>query len=84
VARARDRGALEKRNLTMKRMKGMKREFSELSNRVLGCAIEVHRMLGPGLPESASQQCLATELSLNGMIDFNPKCLKDGLQSFVL
>ncbi len=57
------------KNLTMKSMKGMKRDFSQLSNRVIGCAIEVHRMLGPGLLESAYQQCLARELSLNG-IDF--------------
>ncbi len=51
----------------MKNMKGMKREFSELSNRVLGCAIEVHRVLGPGLLESTYQQCLARELTLNGI-----------------
>ena len=43
----------------------MKREFSALSNRVIGCAIEVHRALGPGLLESTYQQCLARELSLN-------------------
>ena len=48
-------------------MKGMKREFSELSNRVIGCAIEVHRVLGAGLLESAYQQCLAHELKLNGI-----------------
>ncbi len=40
-------------------------KFSELSNKVLGCAIEVHRMLGPGLLESTYQQCLARELLLN-------------------
>jgi len=51
----------------MKNMKGMKREFSELSNRVIGCAIEVHRVLGPGLLESTYQQCLARELALNGI-----------------
>ena len=45
----------------------MKRTFSELSNRVIGCAIEVHRVLGPGLLESTYQQCLAHELSLNGI-----------------
>ena len=43
--------------------------FSELSNRIIGCAIEVHRELGPGLLESTYEQCLAHELSLNG-IDF--------------
>jgi GxxExxY protein len=49
----------------MKIMKGKSREFSELSNRVIGCAIEVHRNLGPGLLESTYQQCLAHELSIN-------------------
>lgn len=43
------------------------REFSELSRRVIGCAIEVHRGLGPGLLESAYEQCLAHELRLNGI-----------------
>ena len=39
-------------------------EFDELSNRVIGCALEVHRNLGPGLLESAYEQCLARELTL--------------------
>ena len=38
-------------------------EFDQLSNQVIGCAIEVHRTLGPGLLESAYRQCLAYELS---------------------
>ena len=38
-------------------------EFDELSRRVIGCAIEVHRNLGPGLLESTYRQCLACELS---------------------
>jgi GxxExxY protein len=38
-------------------------KFDELSRNVIGCAIEVHRMLGPGLLESAYRQCLAYELS---------------------
>lgn len=38
-------------------------DFDELSNRVIGCAIEVHRELGPGLLESTYEQCLAHELS---------------------
>ena len=43
----------------------MKMEFSELSRRVLGCAIEVHRELGPGLLESTYQLCMARELKIN-------------------
>ena len=43
-------------------MKKEQKDFSELSYRVIGCAIEVHRHLGPGLLESAYQQCLAHEL----------------------
>lgn len=42
-------------------------EFDELSNRVIGCAIEVHRELGPGLLESTYEQCLSYELKLNGI-----------------
>src|SRR3972149_9095247 len=38
-------------------------EFDELSNRVIGLAIEVHRELGPGLLENTYKQCLAYELS---------------------
>ena len=37
--------------------------FEDLSNKIIGCAIEVHRELGPGLLESAYEQCLAYELS---------------------
>jgi len=38
-------------------------DFNTLSNRVIGCALEVHRNLGPGLLESTYEQCLAYELS---------------------
>jgi GxxExxY protein len=42
-------------------------EFDELSRRVIGCAIEVHRNLGPGLLESTYRQRLACELSHAGI-----------------
>jgi len=42
-------------------------DFSDLSRRVIGCAIEVHRTLGPGLLESSYEQCLAHELKLEGI-----------------
>ena len=35
---------------------------AELTNRIIGAAISVHRVLGPGLLESAYQRCLAAEL----------------------
>jgi len=38
-------------------------EFDVLSRNVIGCAIEVHRTLGPGLLESTYRQYLAYELS---------------------
>ena len=42
-------------------------DFDPLSNKVIGCAIEVHRELGPGSLESAYEQCLAAELSRIGI-----------------
>jgi GxxExxY protein len=42
-------------------------EFDDLSRHVIGCAIEVHRTLGPGLLESTYETCLAHELSLAGI-----------------
>jgi GxxExxY protein len=38
-----------------------------LTANVLGCAIEVHRSLGPGLLESAYEQCMACELRLQSV-----------------
>lgn len=43
-------------------------EFDPLSNRIIGCAIEVHKHLGQGLLESAYEECLIYELIENGMI----------------
>jgi GxxExxY protein len=42
-------------------------ERDPLTQKVIGCAIEVHRYLGPGLLESTYQQCLARELRLAGI-----------------
>jgi len=48
-------------------------DFDELSKKVIGCAIEVHRVLGPGLLESTYEQCLARELYL-AEIPFKLQC----------
>lgn len=37
------------------------------SRRVIGCAIEVHKTLGPGLIESVYEACLCEELALAGI-----------------
>lgn len=42
-------------------------EKDSLTEKIIGCAIEVHRALGPGLLESAYEQCLARELTLQAI-----------------
>lgn len=41
---------------------------NEITNCIIGSAIEVHKKLGPGLLESAYQQCLFYELKQEGLI----------------
>jgi len=40
---------------------------NELTHAIIGAAIEVHKLLGPGLLESAYEECLAREFSLRGI-----------------
>jgi hypothetical protein len=54
---------VEKTDFTTKDAKSPKMEFDDLSSGVIGCAIEVHRQLGPGFLESTYEQCLAYELN---------------------
>ena len=42
-------------------------EKDPLTGKIIGYAIEVHKHLGPGLLESAYEECLAHELSINGV-----------------
>jgi GxxExxY protein len=39
----------------------------DLTEKIIGAAIEVHRALGPGLLESIYQTCLAHEMALRGL-----------------
>lgn len=41
-------------------------EINEISKKTIGCAIEVHKELGPGLLESTYQECLIYELRKAG------------------
>ena len=64
-------------------------EMSALTERVIGCAIEVHRVLGPGLLESIYRECLMMELSGGSMrfecerfvpIDYKGRRVRGGLK----
>ena len=43
------------------------REINMLSNQIIGACIEVHKILGPGLLESAYEECLCHELFLRNI-----------------
>jgi GxxExxY protein len=43
------------------------KQRDQLSEQVIGLAIEVHRALGPGLLESAYEECLSLELKEHGL-----------------
>ncbi len=43
------------------------RYLDDLSYQIIGCAIEVHKHLGPGLLESVYEKCFIRELALNSI-----------------
>lgn len=53
-------------NLTQ-RHRGTEEESAALTGAIIGAAIEVHRLLGPGLLESAYEAALCHELALRGL-----------------
>ena len=42
-------------------------DVEELTEKIIGCAIEVHRVLGPGLLESVYRECLIIEMRREGL-----------------
>ena len=42
-------------------------DVNKITEAIIGCAIEVHRQLGPGLLESAYEECLCYELLKTGL-----------------
>ncbi len=49
------------------RMTITKKYINELTYQIIGCAIEVHKHLGPGLLESVYEKCFLRELKLRGI-----------------
>lgn len=50
-------------------------DLNKLTEKIIGCAIRVHRELGPGLLESAYEACLAFELGESGLLVARQKSL---------
>jgi GxxExxY protein len=44
-----------------------KKNYNELSYAIIGCAIEVHKQLGPGLLESVYHKCMSEEMRYRKM-----------------
>jgi GxxExxY protein len=42
--------------------------YREITERIIGAAIEVHKHLGPGLLESTYEVCLCRELEMRGLV----------------
>ncbi len=41
--------------------------LNQITEKIIGCGIEVHRGLGPGLLESAYEECLCFEFTQSGL-----------------
>lgn len=50
-----------------------KRELDDLTNRIISCAVEVHRRLGSGLVDSVYATALCIELELTGLAYERPE-----------
>ena len=64
--------------------------INDLSSRIIGAAIEVHKALGPGLLESTYEECISHELSIGGLslerqkpLNFNVILMRDGIVRIV-
>ena len=73
--------------------------YDKITKNIIGAAIEIHRTLGPGLLESAYQDCLLYELKAMGYsvknswkiyrsahctnLNFHTKLLQNGIKRFI-
>jgi GxxExxY protein len=51
-------------------------KHSELTGKIIGCAMKVHRIIGPGFPEIIYMRCLCIELKNSG-VNFEIEVEKD-------
>ena len=63
------------------------RELNEISSKIIGCAINVHKELGPGLLETIYEKALCYELNIQNVKverQINVPVLKDGIKRMIL
>jgi GxxExxY protein len=60
---------------TFSREASQRLSMFQLTERIIGAAIKIHRRLGPGLPESAYETCLAYELDSLGLTVIRQKAV---------
>ncbi len=60
-------GIILNNQIAQKPQKAITMKENEISSKIIGCAIKVHKALGPGLLESAYQECLFYEIKKCGM-----------------
>lgn len=53
--------------MSVEEMAARRKRLNDLSGTIIGLCIEIHRELGPGLLESAYEECLAYELEQHGV-----------------
>jgi len=50
--------------------------YSDVTYKIIGCAIRVHNQLGPGLREAIYQRALASEMELSGLVHEEERAIK--------
>ena len=64
-------------------MHSLFKKADDLSHIVIGAAIEVHRLKGPGLIESIYEKCLMRELELRNVASVNQRLVRIEYKGFV-
>ena len=64
-------------------------ELNKITEKIIGCSIEVHKELGPDLLESVYESQILSYMKLGNfkvglLINFNSKLLKQGIKRFIL
>lgn len=57
---------------------------NDITGKIIGCCIEIHKHLGPGLLESAYEECLAYELSKAGLYFERQKTIPVNCKEIIL